>query len=616
MKEYEAIVVGGGHAGIESAFALAKKGHKTLLISLTLNALGFMPCNPNIGGTAKGHIVREIDALGGQMGIVADQATIQTRMLNLGNGAAVHSLRNQVDKDKYHRLMKHRIEQQDNLDVIEGEVTELVFDNGFVTGLKTAVGDEYKAKAVVLACGVYLDSKIIIGEYSKKCGPSGYQNATSLGAFLANNGFPMRRFKTGTPMRVLRESLDYTKMTVQKGDDGIYPFSEMTEKKVKNDEVCYLTYTNPETHKIILDNLDRSPLYNGTITSTGPRYCPSIETKVVRFADKDRHQIFIEPEGEDNDEMYVQGLSTSLPFDVQEKMLHSVAGLENAKIMRYGYAIEYDCLDPKALLPTLGTKLVKGLYCAGQINGSSGYEEAGGQGLLAGINAALFLEGREELVLTRDNSYIGVLVDDLVTKGTEEPYRMMTSRAEYRLKLRQDNADMRLTEIGREIGLVDDERYAKFLEKKRKKEELFAELKKHYTAEQVRAAFEKRSEPVPERGVSGEEILRRSTLDGDTLVEIDDRFSEYGFLLKQVETEIKYAGYLAKQEQAIKEMRKMEKRVLTADIDYDAIEGLRNEAREKLKEIRPINLAQASRISGVNPADVVVLMIYLENKKK
>lgn len=615
MKEYEAIVVGGGHAGIESAFALAKKGHKTLLISLTLNALGFMPCNPNIGGTAKGHIVREIDALGGQMGIVADQATIQTRMLNLGNGAAVHSLRNQVDKDKYHRLMKHRLERQENLDIIEGEVTEVKFENGFVTGLKTAVGDEYKAKTVVLACGVYLDSRIIIGEYSKKCGPSGYQNAESLGSFLAEKGFPIRRFKTGTPMRVLRESLDFSKMTVQKGDEGIYPFSEMTEKKVKNDEVCYLTYTNPTTHKIILDNLDRSPLYNGTITSTGPRYCPSIETKVVRFADKDRHQIFVEPEGEDNDEMYVQGLSTSLPFDVQEKMLHSVAGMERAKIMRYGYAIEYDCIDPKALLPTLGTKLVKGLYCAGQINGSSGYEEAGGQGLLAGINAALFLEGKEELVLTRDNSYIGVLVDDLVTKGTEEPYRMMTSRAEYRLKLRQDNADMRLTEIGREIGLVDDERYAKFLEKKRKKEELFAELKRHYNAERVRNAFEKREEPVPERGISGEEILRRSRLDSDALIEIDEKFSEYGFLLKQVETEIKYAGYLAKQEQAIREMRKMEKRVLPADADYDSIEGLRLEAREKLKEIRPINLAQASRISGVNPADVVVLMIYLENRK-
>lgn len=615
MKEYEAIVVGGGHAGIESAFALAKKGHRTLLVSLSLNALGFMPCNPNIGGTAKGHIVREIDALGGQMGIVADMATIQTRMLNLGNGAAVHSLRNQVDKDEYHRLMKNRLEKQPNLDIVESEVTELVIENGVVCGVKTALGDEYSCKAVVIASGVYLDSRIIIGEYSKSCGPNGYGNATRLGKYLAEKGFPMRRFKTGTPMRVLKNTVDFSKMTVQKGDEDIYPFSEMTEEKVRNSAVCYLTYTNTETHKIILDNLDRSPLYNGAITGTGPRYCPSIETKVVRFADKDRHQIFIEPEGLNNEEMYVQGLSTSLPFDVQEKMLHSVAGLENAHIMRYGYAIEYDCVDPKALLPTLGVKAVKGLYLAGQINGSSGYEEAAGQGLIAGINAALYIENREELVLTRDISYIGVLIDDLVTKGTEEPYRMMTSRAEYRLQLRQDNADMRLTEIGRKIGLVDDERYARFLAKKERKEELLKKLKRHYTAEKCAEAFNKRNEPLPQNGISAEDILRRTTLDCSVLTEIDEEFEEYGFLLKQAETEIKYAGYLAKQEQAIKEMRKMEKRVLPSDVDYDKIEGLRNEAREKLKEIRPINLAQASRISGVNPADVVVLMIFLDNNK-
>lgn len=615
MKYYEGIVIGGGHAGIESAFALAKKGHKTLLISLTLNALGFMPCNPNIGGTAKGHIVREIDALGGQMGIVADMATIQTRMLNAGNGAAVHSLRNQVDKDKYHRIMKHRLETQENLDILEGEVTELIIENGAVKGVRTALGDEYACKTVVIASGVYLESRIIIGNYSKDCGPCGYQNATRLGNFLAEYGFPMRRFKTGTPMRVLRSSVDFSKMTEQKGDEGIYPFSEMTDRKIKNDALCYLTYTNPETHRIILNNLDRSPLYNGTITSTGPRYCPSIETKVVRFADKDRHQIFVEPEGENNEEMYIQGLSTSLPFDVQEKMLHTVAGLENAKIMRYGYAIEYDCMDPKALLPTLRTKDVEGLYLAGQINGSSGYEEAGGQGIIAGINAALYLENREELVLTRDSSYIGVLIDDLVTKGTEEPYRMMTSRAEYRLQLRQDNADMRLTEIGRRVGLVDDERYARFLKKKEDKRELLKRLKKHYTAEECRKAFEKRNEPVPKNGISGEDILRRTTLDVDTLIETDPGFISDGFLLRQVETEIKYAGYLNKQEQAIKEMRKMEKRVLAPDTDYDKIEGLRNEAREKLKEIRPLNLAQASRISGVNPADIIVLMIYLENNK-
>ncbi len=612
MKTYDAIVVGGGHAGIESAFALAKKGHSTLLISLTLNALGFMPCNPNVGGTAKGHIVREIDALGGQMGIVADMATIQTRMLNLGNGAAVHSLRNQVDKDKYHRLMKYRIEKEPNLDVLEGEVSEIIVSGGEVKGVKTALGDEYACKAIVVCTGVYLNSRIIIGDYTKNCGPAGYQNATMLTDCLLKLGLPIRRFKTGTPMRVLKSSVDVTKMVEQRGDEGIYPFSEMTDYKVKNDYVCYLTYTNPETHKIILDNLDRSPLYNGSITSTGPRYCPSIETKVVRFKDKDRHQIFIEPEGENDEEMYVQGLSTSLPFDVQEKMLHSVAGLEHAKIMRYGYAIEYDCLDPVALYPTLGVKTIKGLYTAGQINGSRGYEEAAGQGLLAGINAALYIENADPLVLTRDISYIGVLVDDLVTKGTEEPYRMMTSRAEYRLNLRQDNADLRLTEIGRRIGLVDDERYARFQKKLAEKKVIYELLKKRYSPSEVENVFLSKGEPVPKTGITAEEVLKRSTLAVADLIAIDDTFNGVDrFLLNQVETEIKYAGYLIKQEQAIKEMHKMEMKVLGADFDYDSVEGLRNEAREKLKSIRPLTLAQASRISGVNPADIVVLMLHL-----
>lgn len=614
-KQYEAVVIGGGHAGIESAFALARKGHKTLLVSLTLNALGFMPCNPNIGGTAKGHIVREIDALGGQMGIVADMATIQTRMLNFGNGAAVHSLRNQVDKDKYHRIMKNMLERETNLDILEGEIVDICVSEGKVYGVKTALGDTYECKVVVIASGVYLNSRIIIGEYSKDCGPAGYQNATGLSDCLIKMGLPLRRFKTGTPMRILRSSVDTSVMTVQKGDEGIYPFSEMTDYEVKNDYECYLTYTNPETHKIILDNLDRSPLYNGMITSMGPRYCPSIETKVVRFADKDRHQIFVEPEGENNEEMYVQGLSTSLPFDVQEKMLHSVKGLENAKIMRYGYAIEYDCLDSLALLSTLETKTVKGLYCAGQINGSSGYEEAGGQGLLAGINASLYLENKEPLILTRDNSYIGVLVDDLVTKGTEEPYRMMTSRAEYRLNLRQDNADLRLTEIGRKIGLVSDERYERFLQKTKRKEEIKAKLKKHYSPDACREVFAKKNEPLPKSGISGEEILRRTTLTKSDLIAIDDTFGGDDFLLGQIETEIKYEGYLKKQEQSIKEMRKMEKHLLSSDFDYDKVDGLRLEAREKLKAVKPLSLAQASRISGVNPADVVVLMIHLENKK-
>ncbi len=615
MKSYEAIVVGGGHAGLESAFALARKGHKTLLMSLTLNALGFMPCNPNVGGTGKGHIVREVDALGGQMGIVADMATIQTRMLNLGNGPAVHSLRNQVDKAKYHRLMKSRVEKQENLDVLEAEASELIVNkNGEIGGVKTALGDTYSAKVVVLTTGVYLDSRIIIGDYSEKCGPAGYRRSSHLSTCLKKLGLPIRRFKTGTPMRVLSSSIDYEKMTVQKGDEDIYPFSALTENKVVNKRDCYLTYTNTETHKIILDNLDRSPLYNGSIQSTGPRYCPSIETKVVRFSDKDRHQIFVEPEGEDTDEMYIQGLSTSLPFDVQEKMLHSVVGLENAKIMRYGYAIEYDCLDPLALLPTLAVKGFSGLYTAGQINGSSGYEEAAGQGILAGINAGLYLEGKEPLILTRDNSYIGVMIDDLVTKGTEEPYRMMTSRAEYRLQLRQDNAEERLTEIGREVGLVDDNRYEKYRKMMTDKERILQRLHiTRYKCEQVRAVLEQKGEPTPPNGIGAEELLKRTPITLEDLFAVDASFqAEDIFLMRKIETEIKYEGYLNKQKQAIKEMQKMEKHKLPADLDYEKVDGLRLEARQRLNEVKPLSLAQAARVSGVNPADVVVLMVWLQ----
>ncbi|MCR4660569.1 MAG: tRNA uridine-5-carboxymethylaminomethyl(34) synthesis enzyme MnmG, partial [Clostridia bacterium] len=592
MKEYEAVVIGGGHAGIESAFALARKGHKTILISLTLNALGFMPCNPNVGGTGKGHIVKEVDALGGQMGIVADMATIQTRMLNMGNGPAVRSLRNQVDKNRYHSIMKHRIELQENLDLLEGEVAEILVDkNKTITGVKTALGDTILAKTVVICSGVYLSSKIIIGDYSQCCGPQGYQNSMHLSNSLKKLGLELRRFKTGTPMRVLSSSIDYSVMIEQNGDENIYPFSELTDYKVTNTKKCYLTYTNANTHKIILDNIDRSPLYNGTIMSTGPRYCPSIETKVVKFSDKERHQIFVEPEGEDSEEMYIQGLSTSLPFDVQEAMLHSCKGLENAKILRYGYAIEYDCLNPKDLLPTLAIKSFKGLFSAGQINGTSGYEEAAGQGILAGINAALYLENREPIVLTRDISYIGVLVDDICTKGTDEPYRMMTSRAEYRLFLRQDNADMRLTEIGREVGLVDDERYNVFLEKKAKKEEILSSLKKHYSPKQLENAFNLKNEPVPTSGINGIELLKRSTLNCDDLILVDEEFKNVDrFLLEQVETELKYEGYLKKQNQDIKEIRRLEKMILPEDFDYDSVSGLRLEAREKLKEIKPVSL--------------------------
>ena len=468
-----------------------------------------------------------------------------------------------------------------------------------------------------MTTGVYLDSRIIIGDYSEQCGPAGYRRSTHLSSSLKKMGLPMRRFKTGTPMRVLASSVDFSKMIVQKGDENIYPFSLMTAEKVRNVRDCYLTYTNAETHKIILDNLDRSPLYNGSITSTGPRYCPSIETKVVRFANHDRHQIFIEPEGEDTDEMYVQGLSTSLPFDVQERMLHSVAGLENAKIMRYGYAIEYDCLDPLALLPTLAVKNYTGLYAAGQINGSSGYEEAAGQGILAGINAGLFLEGRDPLVLTRDNSYIGVMVDDLVTKGTEEPYRMMTSRAEYRLQLRQDNADERLTEIGRQIGLVDDERYERYQKMQAEKDRIYAKLKSvRYKKDQIAAVMESKGETVPASGIGAEEFLKRTPLTVEDLIAVDPSFGEEDpFLLRRIETEIKYEGYLVKLQREIKEMQKMEKKKLPSDLDYAEVDGLRIEARQRLNDVKPLSLAQASRISGVNPADIVVLMIWLQKNK-
>jgi len=616
MKYFDAVVIGGGHAGIESAFALAKKGHSTLLVTISLNAIGFMPCNPNIGGTAKGHIVKEIDALGGEMGIVADLATIQTRMLNLGNGAAVHSLRNQVDKEKYHRIMKQRLEQQKNLTILEGEIEQIILQDNVVTAVKTALGEVYNTKGVVIASGVYLNSEIIIGEYKKNVGPSGFQRAERLTDCLVKMGLPMRRFKTGTPMRVLKSTVDFNKMVEQKGDEGLYPFSEMTDFAVKNSHPCYLTYTNEKTHKIISDNIDRSPLYNGSISSVGPRYCPSIETKIVKFADKERHQVFVEPEGEDTEEMYVQGLSTSLPYDVQEAMLHSVAGLGNAKIMRYGYAIEYDCINPKALLPTLAVKGIGGLYCAGQINGSSGYEEAAGQGLVAGINLALYIEDKEQVIFTRDQSYIGVLIDDLVTKGTEEPYRIMTSRAEYRLHLRQDNADLRLTELGRELGLVDDNRYERFLKKIAEKQEIIEKLKKRYSPAVCQTVFEEKNEPLPKSGISAEEILKRSTLSYLDLIKIDTEFEKENiFLLQQIETEIKYEGYLRKQQQSVKEIKKMENHRLDNDFDYGKVEGLRLEARQKLQEIKPLSLAQASRISGVNPADIVVLMVHLQKNK-
>ena len=612
IKSYDAIVIGAGHAGVESAYALATMGKRTLLTTLSLEALAFMACNPNIGGTAKGHLVKEVDALGGIMGEIADKATLQTRMLNLGNGPAVHSLRAQVDKNLYHRLMKEKMERTKGLAILECEVTEIIVENGTVTGVKNAMGDRYSAKAVVIASGVYLNSRIITGNYSRNTGPAGFMRSEGLTENLISLGLDIRRFKTGTPPRLLSSSIDYDKMEVQKGDEGLPTFSMLTEGETRNDKVCYLTYTNTDTHDIILNNLERAPMYNGEISGTGPRYCPSIETKVVRFADKERHQIFIEPEGADTEEMYAQGLSTSLPYDIQEQMVHSVRGLENAIITRYGYAIEYDCLNPLELNSALGIKKIKGLYAGGQINGSSGYEEAAAQGLMAGINASRYIDGLEPFTLRRDEAYIGVLIDDLVTKGTEEPYRMMTSRAEYRLHLRQDNADIRLTEKGRELGLVSEERYTKYQNKVTQIEEIREKLKTRYKTEEVASTFEKIGESLPQGSISGADILKRGRATKEALLEIDESYSAFmPEALSYVAVELKYEGYLKKEESAIKEARRMEEKKLPLDLDYSSVEGLRLEARQKLNDCRPMTLAQASRISGVTPADVTVLMLYL-----
>lgn len=616
QKNYDAIVIGAGHAGVEACLALARLGHKTLVVTLSLDAIAFMACNPAIGGTAKGHLVREIDALGGQMGISADHNLLQIRMLNMGKGAAVQSLRGQADKTLYHHYMKRVLEDEPNLDILQGEVAEILTKNGKVCGIKTTLNQEFFCDAIVVATGVYLNAHIIIGDNVTKTGPNGFSRATHLTDSLIKLGIPTRRFKTGTPARVDKKTINFDVMQVQKGDENIYPFSFMTKGFVPNKEVCYLTYTTQKTKDIIMQNIDRSPLYNGSIHSIGPRYCPSIEDKVMRFADKERHQIFIEPESSLTNEMYVQGMSSSLPFDVQLEMYKSVIGLEKVKILRFAYAIEYDCIDSLCLTPYLMTKDIQGLFLAGQLNGSSGYEEAAAQGIMAGINASRYLKNAEYVVLKRDNSYIGVLIDDLVTKGTNEPYRMMTARAEHRLLLRQENADQRLTPIGREVGLVSDERWQNLQQKLNTLKEIDKKLDKIIPPREYREFFESIGESIPNNGLSYKDMLKRAGITFDMLM---DNFEELKDLdrrcFEEVATEVKYQGYLVKQQAMIDDISKLESKVLPENIDYDDIKGLRIEARQKLNKIKPLNLSQASRISGVSPADITVLLVYLAKNK-
>ena len=617
-ETYDAVVIGAGHAGVEACLALARLGLKTLVVTLSLDAISFMACNPAIGGTAKGHLVREVDALGGQMGLSADKNLLQIRMLNTGKGAAVQSLRGQADKSSYHLYMKRVLEREKNLTVLQGEVAEILTENGKVVGVTTLQGQAFACKGVVVATGVYLNADIIIGEFRQQTGPNGFCRATALTQCLLDMGIPTRRFKTGTPARVDRKTINFDAMTVQNGDENLYPFSFMTDGFIENRQPCYLTYTTEETKRIIMANIARSPLYNGSIKSTGPRYCPSIEDKVMRFADKERHQIFIEPESASTDEMYVQGMSSSLPVDVQIAMYHSVIGLEKCRLMRYAYAIEYDCIDSTALYPSLMTKCVDGLFMAGQLNGSSGYEEAAAQGIMAGINCARYVTDKAPVILGRESSYIGVLIDDLVTKGTNEPYRMMTARAEHRLNLRQENADERLTPIGREIGLVDDARYARFLDKKAQLTKIEEELATIVSPSVSAPLFEESATGyVPRTSMSLKEILKRSGVTAELLVRHFPQFEKYDLrYIREVATVAKYEGYLTKQLSAIERTKKLEDKALPADADYLSIEGLRIEARQKLDKIRPLNLGQASRISGVSPADITVLMVWLARRGK
>ena len=633
--EYDVVVVGAGHAGCEAALACARLGLKTIIFTVSVDSIALMPCNPNIGGSSKGHLVKEVDALGGEMGKVIDQTFIQSKMLNKSKGPAVHSLRAQADKANYSKTMRKVLENQENLEIKQAEVTDILAENGKIEGVQTYSGAIYKCKAVVLCTGTYLKARCIYGEISQETGPNGLQAATYLTDSLKKLGIEMYRFKTGTPARIDKNSIDFSKMEEQFGDERVVPFSFTTNPEdVQIEQAsCWLTYTNEKTHEIIRANLDRSPLFSGMIEGTGPRYCPSIEDKVVKFADKNKHQVFIEPEGLDTNEMYVGGMSSSLPEDVQYAMYRSVPGLEHAKIVRNAYAIEYDCIDARQLYPTLEFKNIDGLYSGGQFNGSSGYEEAAAQGLVAGINAALKILGRDQIVLDRSQAYIGVLIDDLVTKESHEPYRMMTSRAEYRLLLRQDNADQRLTKIGHEIGLISDERYEYLLEKERiiTSEVERLEHTNIGAAQEVQDILVKYGSTPLNSGTTLAELIRRPELSYEVLEPIDKRrnierlcaekYSENveklcQEVIEQVNINIKYDGYIKRQQKQVEQFKKLEKKRIPEDIDYDAIKSLRIEAVQKLKQYRPLSIGQASRISGVSPADISVLLVYLSGKNE
>lgn len=615
---FDVIVVGAGHAGVEAALAAARLGGKTLLATLSLDNVALMPCNPSIGGPAKGHLVRELDALGGQMGISADLACIQMRLLNTGKGYAVHALRGQEDKPFYHTLMKKIVENQENLELKQLMIDKLLVENGAVVGVEAETGEIFEAKCVILATGTYLRGRIVYGQVNYECGPNGLRSAQKLSASLLENGVELMRFKTGTPARIDARSLDYSKMEPQYGDEEVRNFSFISDIKTREQVPCYLTYTNEATHKIIRDNLHLSGMYNGIIEGVGPRYCPSIESKIVRFANKERHQLFIEPEGRSTNEMYVQGMSSSLPAHIQLQFMQTIPGLEHCKMMRAGYAIDYDCLDPLQLRPSLEHKAISGLFSAGQSNGTSGYEEAAAQGLMAGINAMMKINGREPLVLRRDEAYIGVLIDDLVTKGTSEPYRMMTSRAEYRLLLRQDNADLRLTEKGRAIGLVDDKRYGIFTEKRTALERTVSELGKQNISPSAEnnAKLEAMGTAPLRSGSSLLDLLRRKEVTYSKLQQAFDLPELAPQVAEQTEIFAKYEGYITKQRQEVERFMKLENKRLPDDIDYRAIKELSSEAAEKLDKVRPANIGQASRISGVSPADISVLMIALELKRR